>query len=315
MALDGVQSRKDHRPQFLEPRIRLGGRTRRLGHGVSDLGVLDPLDARDNEPDLAGAELVDDERLRQEHAHLLDGILLCRRHQAYFHARPDGAVDHPDDDHDPAVRVVPRVEDQRLQRLVGSAFRHRQARHDGLEDLLGADALLGARQNRVIGRKPDDVLDLAAGLLGLCAGQIDLVDDGDHLEPAVHREVRVRQRLCLHALRGIDEQERPLAGRQRPGDLVGEVHMARRVDQVQDVLLAVLRGVMQAHRVRLDRDAALALEIHRVEHLRFHLAGLQGAGELEEAIGERGLAVIDVGDDGEIPDEALIQDAFIMPAI
>jgi hypothetical protein len=67
--------------------------------------------------------------------------------------------------------------------------------------------------------------------------------------------------------------------------------------------------------MRLDRDAPLALEIHRVEHLRFHLAGLQGAGELEEAIGERGLAVIDVSNDGEIPDKALIQDAFIMPVI
>ena len=152
---------------------------------------------------------------------------------------------------------------------------------------------------------------------GIVLHEVDALalDRLGNLEPAVHREVRVRQRLRLHALRRIDEQERPLAGRQRPGDLVGEVHMARGVDQVQDVLQAALRGVMQAHRVRLDRDAALALEIHRVEHLRFHLAGLQGAGELEEAIGERGLAVIDVGDDGEIPDEALIQDAFIMPAI
>ena len=54
--------------------------------------------------------------------------------------------------------------------------------------------------------------------------------------------------------------------------------------------------------MRLDGDAALALEIHRVEHLRFHLARLQRAGQLEEAVGERRLAVIDVGDDGEVAD-------------
>jgi hypothetical protein len=69
---------------------------------------------------------------------------------------------------------------------------------------------------------------------------------------------------------------------------------------------------MQANRVCLDRDAALALEIHRVEHLRFHLTGLKGPGELEEPIGEGRLSVIDMRDNGEIPDELLVQDAFIM---
>src|SRR5437660_12263635 len=78
--------------------------------------------------------------------------------------------------------------------------------------------------------------------------------------------------------------------------------MPRRVDQVQGVLLAVPRRVVQADGVRFDGDAALALEVHRVEHLRFHLAGLEGAGDLEKAIGQRRLAVVDMGDDGEIPD-------------
>ena len=66
------------------------------------------------------------------------------------------------------------------------------------------------------------------------------------------------------------------------------------------------RGVVQADRVRLDRDAALALEVHGVEDLRFHLARLQRAGELEEAICQRRLAMVDVRDDREIADIALI---------
>ena len=59
--------------------------------------------------------------------------------------------------------------------------------------------------------------------------------------------------------------------------------------------------------MRLDRDAPLALEIHGVEHLRFHLARLQRAGELEKAVRERRLAVVDVRDDREIADVAWIQ--------
>ena len=54
--------------------------------------------------------------------------------------------------------------------------------------------------------------------------------------------------------------------------------------------------------MRLDRDAALALEIHAVEHLRLHLARLQRAGHLEKTVGQRRLAVVDVRDDGEVPD-------------
>ena len=39
------------------------------------------------------------------------------------------------------------------------------------------------------------------------------------------------------------------------------------------------------HVLGLDRDAPLALEVHRVEVLRAHVAGVDGAGELEDAVG------------------------------
>src|SRR4029078_9206324 len=68
------------------------------------------------------------------------------------------------------------------------------------------------------------------------------------------------------------------------------------------VLEPVARLVVQRHALRLDRDPALALEVHRVEHLVFHLALGQAAAELNDPIGERGLAVIDVSDDRKIPD-------------
>ena len=76
--------------------------------------------------------------------------------------------------------------------------------------------------------------------------------------------------------------------------------MPRRIDEVQHVLLAVLGVVREPDRVGLDRDAALALEIHRVEHLRFHLARLKRTGHFEKPIRQRGLAVVDMRDDGEV---------------
>ena len=76
--------------------------------------------------------------------------------------------------------------------------------------------------------------------------------------------------------------------------------MPGRVDQVQVVSLAVCRRVGHAHGLRLDRDPALPLEVHRVEHLRHVGARVDGARELEDSVGERRLAVIDVGDDREV---------------
>ena len=118
------------------------------------------------------------------------------------------------------------------------------------------------------------------------------------------RQVGVGQRLRLDALRRVDQQQRAFAGGERPRDLVREVDVPGRVDQVEHVLLAVVARVVQPDRMRLDGDAALALEVHRVEHLRLHLARLQRAGDLEKAVGQRRLAVIDVGDDREVADVA-----------
>ena len=53
-----------------------------------------------------------------------------------------------------------------------------------------------------------------------------------------------------------------------------------------------------------DRDAALALEVHRVERLFLEIARLDGSRNLEQPIGERRLAVVDVRDDAEIADVA-----------
>ncbi len=71
-------------------------------------------------------------------------------------------------------------------------------------------------------------------------GQIDLVDDRDDLVVDLHRVIDVGERLRLDALGGIDHQQRALDGGERAVDLVGEVDVAGGVDEVEDVVLAVL---------------------------------------------------------------------------
>ena len=70
---------------------------------------------------------------------------------------------------------------------------------------------------------------------------------------------------------------------------------------------------VEADVLGLDGDAPLPFEVHRVEVLRPHVARVDRSGELEDAVGERRLSVVDVGDDagcGTVPGRAHL----ILPA-
>ena len=137
--------------------------------------------------------------------------------------------------------------------------------------------------------------------VGIGLRKVDLVRGGDDLEPAVDREVRVRERLRLDALRRVDDEQRALARLQRARHLVREIDVAGRVDEIE-----LVPAPGHAHRLRLDRDPALSLELHRVEELLAHVALRDGPGQLEDAIRERRLAVVDVRDDREIANAVLL---------
>ena len=126
------------------------------------------------------------------------------------------AVEHAHRADHAAVRVVVRVEDQRLQRRVGVALGRRDALDDRVEQLgdalagLGRDAQDRPRPGcRARARSPRTTRS------GSAAGQVDLVHRGDDREVVLEREVAVGQRLGLDALARVDERgSRP---RTRPG--------------------------------------------------------------------------------------------------
>ena len=128
--------------------------------------------------------------------------------------------------------------------------------------------------------------------------QVDLVEDRHDLEVVLNGLVAVGERLGLNALRGVDQEHGSLAGRQRAGDLVAEVDMAGGVDQVEDV-----PGVHDPDVLGLDGDPPLPLDVHGVEVLLPHETGIDRLGDLENPVGEGGLAVVDMADDGEVANE------------
>src|SRR5699024_1300585 len=83
--------------------------------------------------------------------------------------------------------------------------------------------------------------------------------------------------------------------------LIGEVNVSRGIDKVELVGIAILGVIVERHRLSLDGDAPLTLDIHRVEHLLLELTLTQTTTQLDDSIGQRRLAVVDMGDNREIP--------------
>ena len=297
VAVDREQTAEHHRLGIAIALERLRRRVREGGHGLAAAGLTDVLDAGDEVADLARTELGHRGGHRAADADL-DGLL--RRagvHEHQLRTVGEPAVHDPDRRDDTAVLVVLAVEDQALQRGVGIALRRRNAGDDRVEQLVDAVAGLGRDAQDVLGGDAEHGLDLHRVAIGVGGGQVDLVQRGDDLQVVLQRQVAVGQGLGLDALGGVDDEDHAFAGGEAAADLVAEVDVPGRVDQVERVALPV-----DAHVLGLDRDAPLALQVHRVQVLRPHVAGVNGVGQLEDAVAEGALAVIDVGDDGEVAD-------------
>ena len=66
-------------------------------------------------------------------------------------------------------------------------------------------------------------------------------------------------------------------------------------------MLIFVSLIKQRRVLRQDGDAALALEVVRVHHARHdHLVVAEHAALVQHGVHQRGLAVVDVGDDGDI---------------
>ncbi len=129
-----------------------------------------------------------------------------------------------------------------------------------------------------------------------CAGAVDLVDHDDGLEAHLERLLGDEARLRHRAFHRVDQQQHRVDHRQHALDFAAEIRVAGRVDDIDAVVAPGDRGVLGE-----NRDAALLFLVVRVHHaLGEHGALAERARLLEQAVDESGLAVVDVGDDGDI---------------
>ena len=177
---------------------------------------------------------------------------------------------------------------------------------NGFQNIFHIQSGLCGYARRVMRFNTDNILDLIRNPVRSCAWQVDLVDDREHIQVMIQRQIHIRQSLGFNALGCVYHKNSAVTGCQASGYLVVKVHMSRGVDQVKNILFSIFRVVDGADRLRLDGNAALPLQIHIIQYLGLHLTAGQKTGHLNDAVGQGRFAVVNVGDDTEVADLALV---------
>ena len=140
---NGKKPGEDHRlGGFKTGKRRRGAAS--FDDGVAHAGVGDALDVGDDEADVAGFEFIESDRFGSERAELLDFVDVVAGAEPNLHVIGDAAFHHADEDHGSAVWIEPGIEDQCLQRILRAAFGRGNARDDGFENVVDAEAAFGA---------------------------------------------------------------------------------------------------------------------------------------------------------------------------
>ncbi len=134
-------------------------------------------------------------------------------------------------------------------------------------------------------------------------GAVDLVDDEDGCELRFERLREDVAGLRQRAFGGVDEQNDAVDHLEGALDLTAEVGVAGGVDDV-DLRLGSAGAVVLDRGVFCeDGDAALAFEVVGVhDAFGYGLVRAKCAGLAKHGVDEGGLAVVDVGDDGDVAD-------------
>jgi hypothetical protein len=283
-----------------------------VADGVADGDVVDAGDGHD----LARRSGLDRDALEAfVDEELLDvalGVGLVAEDQEILRRGQRAAHDAPDREAADVV-VVRGVADDHLEGAVGVARRAGDLLEDGVEErrqilrlvleLALGEAVLGDGVDRgevhllVAGFEvAEEVEHLGEDLVRAGVAAVDLVDHDDDREAALEALRQDEARLRERSLGGVDEQQGSVGHHQRALDLAAEVRVARGVD---DVDLDAL--VPDARVLREDGDPALFFEIVRVHHpFGDDLVVSERAGLAKDEVDERGLAMVDVGDDGDV---------------
>ncbi len=290
----------------------------RIAEGDTDGHFFDAIDQHD----VPGLGFFDNGTLEAlEHQHLIDPghlrLAIRALHDGNLLAGADASVRYPTDaDSADETGIVKRA-DLQLQRRIGIGVAHPDMLQDRVEQGTHVRARLAqvesgiTVQGRSVNNREIELFlgraELVEQIEGLVhdpirtrARAIHLVDHDDGLESEGQRLARDKTGLRHRTFHRIDQQQHAFHHRQHALDLAAEIGVSGGIDNV-DVRAFVLDGAV----LRQDRDAAFLFQVIGVhDPLCDMLMRGKRAGLAQKFVDQRGLAVVDVGNNGDVANVA-----------
>ena len=285
--VDRIDSAEHHRLDFLKAGEGFCAGIFHFGDGIADSGVGRGFDVRDDVADGSGRKLRRRSHGRFEDADLFDLTFESCAEQPQFVAAFEGAVEDAQISDDSTVSVVDGIENQGAgpRRRIG--FRRRNEFDDGFEHLRYAGAFFRGNGNCLFARDGKNFLHLFQAHRHIGSRKVDFVDDRNDMKIMTHGQLNICNGLCLHSLGCVNDEQGAFTGCERTADFIGEVNMARGVNQIQFVFITVGCFVRHADRMRFDGDSAFLFQIHGIEELIVgQIAFFNGSGRFKQAVGE-----------------------------
>ena len=224
-----------------------------------------------------------------------------------------GSIEYACNGQPPEIIAVVEVRDQNLQR----AFRVSLGKRNGFQDRIKQRTQIfatapdigrrcsllriGVENGKVelifLGVKIDkQVVDFVEHLLRTRVGSVDLIDDNDGRQFGFESFAQYVAGLRQRTFAGVDQQHHSVDHFQCAFHFATKIAVAGRIHDVD------LHVVIEDGRVLgQNGDAALALQFVRIHHaLDVVLVGAKSATLLQHGVNQRGLAVVDVRDDGDV---------------
>jgi hypothetical protein len=239
--------------------------------------------------------------------------------ERHHRARRQRSLHHPPDGETPEVVRSIEVGDERLQWSVGSpagagTVSTIESSSGAQVGVLRRDADAGDRptlprdgaEHREVDvllghlEVEEQLVDLVHHRSHAGVGAVDLVDDHDRRDAAGDRLREDVAGLRHRSLCGVHEEQDPVDECERPLDLPAEVGVAGRVDQVDLHALPLIDAALA--RIVIPALPLLIVGVHDpIDRL---LVRGEHARRLQHGVDERGLSVIDMRDERDVPERS-----------
>ena len=298
----GINSAEYHGVRVLIAVQRLLGGVCRKGYRVANFGFGNGFNGCGNVSDFAGGKLVRGLKAWGEHADFRNVEFIACVHEADSVACTHNAVHDAHIAQRTLVIIVKTVKNQCTQRLFGIALRRGKIRHDARKHLFNVQTRFRGNPRSILGRNADNIFDFLNCIVRIGGRKVDFVDYRQNFKPVIDRKIDVCKSLRFNSLRCVNDKHRSLTGSKCAADFVSKVNMPRSVYKVEHITFSVGMGIKHAYGGGFYRDAALALDVHGVQKLLFHVAARNGVRKLHQPVRKGGFAVINMRNDAKIPD-------------